>query len=670
MVSAPGIGSGLDVNGIVSQLMAAERQPLNTLATKEAGYQAKLSAYGSVKGAVAGFEAALQGLNSASKFQALTATPSDSSVFSASASSIAAAGAYSLEVSSLAQAQKLVAAGQTSSTAAIGSGAATTVTFDFGTIGGGTLSDGVYSGAAFTSNGNGTKSITLDGSNNSLQGIRDAINAAKIGVTASLINDGSGTPYRLALSSDSQGVSNSLKVSVSGDAAIDSLLAHDPAGTQNLSETVAAQNANFKLNGVAVTKASNTVSDAVQGVTLNLHKVTTSPATLTVARDTASVSSSITGFVKAYNDLATTLKDVSGYDAASKRGAVLQGDATLRSLQTQLRGILGTAVAGTPGDLTTLSSIGVAFQKDGSLAVDQAKLNDAMTNHFDEIASLFASVGKSTDSLVSFNNATSSTKAGSYAVNVTQVATQGKTVGSTAITTPLNIVAGSNDTLNLSVNGISVSVTLAPGTYSTTQALATELQAKINGAAALSDMGVAVAVAENAGTLTLTSASYGSTSSVSITGGTAESALGLDADTPTTGVDVAGSIGGASATGSGQLLSATGGDALGMGILINGGALGDRGMLNYSQGYATTLSNWSTTVLASDSSITARTDGIGRSITDIDKRRSDLEARLVNIEKRYRAQFSALDAMLSSMNNTSNYLTQQLASLPGSYQSR
>ncbi|MFZ3043283.1 MAG: flagellar filament capping protein FliD [Thiobacillus sp.] len=668
MISAPGIGSGLDVASIVSQLMAAERQPLNTLAAREAGYQAKLSAYGSVKGAVAGFQTALQGLNSASRFQALTATASDSSVFSASTTSIAVAGTYSLEVSSLAQAQKLVAAGQASSTAAIGSGAATTVTFDFGTISGGTLASGVYSGAAFASNGNGTKSITLDSSNNSLQGIRDAINAAKIGVTATLVNDGSDTPYRLVFSSDSQGVSNSMKVSVSGDAAVGSLLAHDPAGTQGLSETVTAQNANFKLNGVAVTKTSNSVSDVLEGVTLNLSKVTSSPATLTVARDTASVSNSISSFVKAYNDLSTTLKNVSGYDAASKRGAILQGDSTVRSLQTQLRGILGTTVTGTPGDLTTLSSIGVAFQKDGSLAVDQTRLNDAMTNHFDEIASLFASVGKSTDSLVSFKSATSSTKAGGYAVNVTQVATQGKTVGSTAITTPLDIIVGSNDTLDLIVNGISASVTLAPGTYSTAQALSTELQAKINGATALSDMGVSVAIAENAGTLTLTSVNYGSTSSVSITGGTAGSALGLVADTPTAGVDVAGSIGGVSATGSGQLLSAISGDALGMGILINGGALGDRGVLNYSQGYATTLNNWSTTVLASDSIIAARTEGIGRSITDIDKRRTDLQARLVNIEKRYRAQFTALDTMLSSMNTTSSFLTQQLASLPGSSQ--
>lgn len=656
----------LDVNSIVSQLMTVERQPISKLSVKEAGFQAKLSAYGSVKGAVSGFQTVLQGLNSASKFQALTATPSDATVFSASATSVAVAGTYSLEVSSLAQAQSLVAAGQASSNAAIGSGAATTVTFDFGTISGGSLTNGVYSGATFASNGNGTKSITLDSSNNSLQGIRDAINAAKIGVTATLINDGGATPYRLALSSSSNGASNSLKVSVSGDAAINDLLGHDPAGTQNLSETVTAQNANFKLNGVSVSKSSNSISDVVQGVTLNLSKITTSSVTLTVARDTASINTAINSFVKGYNDLATTLKNVSAYDAASQRGAILQGDATVRSLQTQLRGIIGSSVTGTAGDLTTLSSVGIEFQKDGTLSVNQSKLNNAMSNHFDQIAGLFASVGKSTDSLVGFSSTTPSTKPGSYPVAITQVATQGATVGSSAIATPLDIVSGSNDILNLTVNGIDASVILSPGTYTTVQALATALQAKINGVSALSSAGISVAVSENAGKLTLTSSNYGSSSSVSISGGSAESVLGLIGDTPSNGVNVAGSIDGIAATGSGQVLSAISGNALGLKVIINGGALGNRGVLNYSQGYASKLSQWTTGALNADSFITARTDGIGKSIADIGKRRIELEARLVNIEKRYRAQFTALDSVLSSLNSTSAFLSQQLANLPGS----
>lgn len=726
--------SNIDVNSIVSQLMTVERQPITKLTAKEASYQAKLSAYGTVKGAVSSFQSAVQNLSSASQFQSVKATPSDATVLSASASSIAVAGTYSLEVTSLAQAQKLAAAGQSSSIAAIGAAATSTLTFDFGTITGNTfdattgkygttltgavttnlsttvtvsstanlavgasisgtgipagatiasITDATHftlsaaatasgtvnlqAGATFTSNGNGTKSVTINSSNNSLQGIRDAINAAKIGVTATIVNDGSSAPYRLVLSSDGNGVSNSMKITVSGDAAVSGLLAHDPAGlpaAQNLSQTVTAQNANFKVNGVAVSKASNTVSDVVQGVTLTLSKVTASPVTLTVAQDTASIGSSISGFVKAYNDLAATLKSVSAYDAVSQKGAILQGDATVRSLQSQIRSMLNTPVAGTTGVLTTLTDVGVSFQKDGTLALNQTKLDSVMASNFSDIASLFAAVGKGTDSLVSFNNAIGgSTKPGNYAVNITKIATQGKTVGSTAITTPLTITGGVNDTLNLAVNGISAPVTLTAGTYNTAQALATELQTKINGVAALSGMGVSVAVSENAGKLTITSVNYGSTSSVSVTGGTAQAALGLTTTTPTNGEDVAGSIGGVTATGSGQLLSAISGDALGLSITVNGGALGARGTMNYSNGYAYLLDKWATASLSSSGILASRTDGIGKTITDIGKQRTALEARLVNVEKRYRTQFTALDVALTSMNTTSTYLTQQLNQL-------
>lgn len=657
--------SVLDINSIVSQLMAVERRPLTALAAKEAGYQAKLSAYGSVKGAVSSFQAALQALNTPSKFQSVTATASDSAVFSASATSSAVPGTYSLEVTTLAQPQKLVAAGQASSSAAIGAGTATTVSFDFGTISGGTLTNGVYSGAGFVSSGDATKSITIDSSNNSLQGIRDAINAAKIGVTATIVNDGSGSPYRLALVADHSGIDQSVKISVSGDAAIESLLAHDPAGTQSLTETAAAQNANLKINGIAVSKTSNTISDVVEGVTLNLNKVTSSPTTLTVARDTNSIKASINSFVKAYNELSGTLKNVSAYDAAARKGAILQGDATVRSLQTQLRAMIGTPVEGAPGELKTLASLGIAFQKDGTLAVDQGKLGAAMSNHFDEIASLFAAVGSSSDSLVSFSGATGSTKPGSYALDVAQVATQGKTVGK-AIGVPVVIVTGDNDTLDLSINGISASVVLSPGTYTTAGALAAELQAKINGASALSSAGVSVAVSESGGKLAIASVKYGSGSTVLVSGGSAELTIGLDGDTPSDGVDVAGTIGGATASGAGQVLTASGGDATGLAVAVNGGTLGSRGTLHYSQGYAAVLNKWASSILDGDSIISARTDGIGRSIKDIGKRRTEFETRLVNMEKRYRAQFVALDTMLASMNNTSNYLTQQLANLPGS----
>lgn len=658
--------TNLDVNSIVSQLMQVERQPLAKFAAREAGQQARLTAYGSVKSAVSGFQTAVNGLNNVARFQSLTATPSDKAFFTATATSIASPGTYSLEVSALAQAQQLVAAGQASSIAPIGSGAATTLTFDFGTVSGGTLEDGVYSGASFTSGGKGTKTVTLDAGNNSLQGIRDAINAAKIGVKASIVNDGSGTPYRLTLAADNPGAANSMKITVAGDAALGALLAHDPAGSQALNQTQAAQNAALKVNGIAVSKASNSVSDVISGVTLNLVKTTESAQTLTVARDTNAITTSINNFVKAYNDLAGTLKTLTAYDAASQKGSILTGDATVRQLQNQLRGILGSSVAGTPGSLKTLSSVGVSFQLDGTLAVDASRLNDAIASNFDDIASLFASVGRTSDSLISFGSAGSSAKPGTYAVTVTQLATQGRTVGGAAIAAPLAITTGVNDTLSLEVDGVAATVTLSAGSYATMDALVAELQAKINGANALSSRGIAVAVSENAGVLSLASGKYGSSSSVSITGGNAAAALGLDNDTPTAGVDVAGTIGGVAASGAGQLLRATSGPAQGLDLIVSGGMLGDRGTLSYSQGFATTLGKWATTATGNDSPLSARTEGINKTIAEIGKRRAELEERLVVIEKRLRAQYTALDAMLSNMNSTMNFLTAQLANLPGS----
>lgn len=663
MVASVG-SSGLDVNGIVQQLMAVERQSVNKLNKTEASYQAKLSAFGQIKGALSAFQAAVQGISLASKFQALTATSSDPTIFTATTASTAVAGSYSLDVLSLAQSQKLVAAGQTSTTAAIGTGAATTVTIDLGTISGGAFNavTGTYTGAAYTSNGAGAKTITIDATNNSLQGMRDAINAAGMGVTASIVNDGSGTPYRLTLSSNSTGASNSMKVTVTGDAAVSGLLANDPAAVQNMSQTMAAQNANFKVNGVAISQNTNVVSNAIPGVTLTLNKLTTTPATLTVASDTAAITTAISGFVKAYNDLSAQLKASSSYDPVAKKGAILQGDSTIRTLQTQLRSALSYPVTGISGTsaLTNLTQIGITFQKDGTLALDNAKLSTAMTSNFKDIANLFASVGSTTDSLVGFGSAGTATKPGNYAVNVSQLATQGSAVGSAAANTV--ITAGVNDTLSLNINGVISGVTLAAGTY-TAASLAAAVQSTINGSSVYSASGVSVSVTQTAGVLTMTANNFGSASSVAILGGNGAAGLMGAAPVQTAGVDVAGTIDGITATGSGQMLKATLGSPTGLSLVVNGGALGARGSVNYTQGYAATLTQWATSSLAIDGILTSHTNGIDKTIADIGNRRTQMETRLVGVEARYRKQFTSLDAMLSSMNTTSTFLTQQLAKL-------
>lgn len=655
-LSSPGVGSGLDVNGIVSQLMAVERQPLTALTQRTQQYQAKLSAFGQVKSALAGFQGALQKLSGADRFQVLAATSSDPAVVSASAGANAVPASYQIEVQQLAQQQKLASNGFASTTAAVGTG---TLTIQFGTYDSGSNS--------FALNPNKpAASVTIDSSNNSLAGIRDAINAAHAGVTASIVNDGTGN--RLVLTSTDSGAANGIKLTVAdadgndGDAAGLSALAYDPTASagngKNLAEVAAARNALFSVDGIAISQASNVVANAIEGVTLTLAKTNVGqPATLAVKRDTAAITAAVGDFVKAYNDIAKTLKDLTAWDPASKKGGALQGDSTIRSIQTTLRGMLNTPAV-TGGSLTTLSQIGVRFQADGTLALDSATLGNAIDSHFGDVAALFAATGRATDSLVQFSASSAATRPGSYALAVSQVATQGRLVGSQPAT--LAIVAGVNDALDLSVNGSPVSVTLAAGVYPDAAALAAALQVGINGALG----SAAVTVSESGGVLAIGANRYGSASSVAITGGNGAAALFGAAPLASTGVDVAGTLDGVAASGVGQTLTgAAGTPAEGLALRILGGATGARGSVTFGRGFADQLNTYVSGLLDGDGLIAARTDGINASIKGLDRRQEALQARLDQIEKRYRAQFTALDTMLSSMNKTSSFLTQQLDSL-------
>lgn len=361
----------LDVPSLVSQLMSMERRPIDKLNTKIGSYQAKISSFGTLKSLVSDFQTAVQGLTSS--LRGFSATASDTSVFSASASSTALAGSYSVDVTTLARAHRLVAAGQSSDSAAIAS-LDSTVSFTVGTT---STTIAIAAGAT-------------------LQDIRSAINAAGIGVTATVVNDGSGAPYRLALSADSAGVSNainSITVVTGGDAAVNDLLAYNP--TENpptpvvpMAQTVAAADADFMVNGIRIIKSSNTVTDAIEGVSLTLGKENAS-ATLTVARDTAAVSTAAAKMVDAYNALASQLKSRSAYGTAGTAAPVLSGDGTVRLMLDQLRGIFMTPAGG--GTLTSLAQVGIAFQADGTLKLDSSKLDSAMTGDFSDVANLVTS---------------------------------------------------------------------------------------------------------------------------------------------------------------------------------------------------------------------------------------------------------------------------------------
>jgi len=537
---------------------------------------------------------------------------------------------------------------------------------------------GSHSGSEFALNGAiASKTITLDAGNQSLQGIRDAINKGDMGVTATIVSDGSANPYHLVLTSNKTGEATTMKVSVggtngeAGDPAVAALLGYDPAGVQNLTQTAGAQSTRLNMNGIEIKSDSTTITGAVEGVSLDVTALGSS--TVTVSKNTAAISTAVNEFVKAYNDLNKTISGLTGYNAGTKTGGVLQGDASVRSIQSQLRRQIGSVMEGSGSKLNSLSQIGISFQQDGSLKLDSSKLNKAISENANDIGSLFAAMGSTTDGLVKFDKSTAATKPGSYAVNVTDLATRGTLASSTALSGSTTIAPNTvwRVTLNQTdpvTESKTQEIKLTAGTYNNAD-LAAMLRSAVNGNSTFAGAGDTVETSVEGGMLSMSSSKYGSMSSISIAGvsGSALDSI-FGAAESKKGTDVVGTIGGVAAKGDGQaLIGSDNSGAAGIQVSITGGATGERGNVTFSQGFAFQLTNLAASFIGKDSLLTSKSDGLNASIKSIADQRSRFETRLEGIEKRYRAQFVALDASLASMQNTSNYLTQQLATLSANW---
>ncbi len=672
-IASPGIGSGLDVASLVQQLVNAERAPAEARFTrKEARLQAQLSALGSVKSALSAFRSRVSALADAGAFGRMSASSSDDGKVGATAGEGAAAGSYSITVSRLARAHALASAAFSDPADVVGTG---TLTIRFGKT--------VYDPAtdtytSFTQNPEqASLTLTIDSSNSTLAGIRDAINAADAGVQAAIVNDGSG--YRLVLTSKRTGEDYSMEVSVSGDAdgsdtdnAGLSRLAFNASAT-NLDQTVAAQDASLTINGLAVTSASNTIDQAVEGLTLELKAVTSAPVTVQVALDRASIESAVQDFVDGFNELVDAIRSVSSYDAATGTAGVLIGDAALRTIESRLRRLISDPVEAAGGSYRALVDVGIRTGKEGRLELDRSALGKALDADREGVAALFAAYGRPTDTFVRFEKAGPATEPGTYAVKVTAMATRGYYNGAGVL--PDFSAGGTvtidadNDTFSLKVDGIqSGTITLTRGSYSSGSALAAEVQARINADQVLKDAGVSVDVSYDAANarLVVTSARYGSASTVEFTAvdTSTASTLGFSVGAGTAGTDVAGSIGGVGATGSGQVLTgAAGSPAEGLALRIVGGTTGDRGTVAFTRGVAAALDELIGAFLADDGLIDAREEGIQTRIERLGEERERLERRLEALEARYRAQFTALDVLLGQLSTTSAYLQQQLGQL-------
>lgn len=493
-LSSAGLGSGLDVTGIVSKLMAIERRPIDLIDTKSTVVQAQLTAYGSLKGSLSSLQTAVSSLTSKSTYSATKATVADDKQLGVTSDSTAAAGSYSVQVLQLAKAEKLKSAAFSSAGDSVGTG---TITFDFGTY---STTGGVTGFALNTSKKQ--VSVTIPTGSDSLASIADAINAAKAGISATVLNDG--TSSYLSFSPTDPGAANALRIQVDDNdgndadnsglsrlafdkstghtagsvdltsavniaaassnnkfmiavdggtatevtladgtydntnivaamqAAVDSAVGAGKAvvslnagnrlvvasaatgglssvaisgatgniglntlfgasGTavsaiKNLTETVAPQDAKILVDGVTVIKSTNTITDAIRGVTLSLTKESADATTVKVAADNSALSSALEAFVKAYNSTSGTLSELLAYDVKTGKAGALQGEGTVRSIQAQLRQALQSVTKG--GGLASLSEIGVSFQRDGTLQFSSDKLNTALSDPTKNVKSL------------------------------------------------------------------------------------------------------------------------------------------------------------------------------------------------------------------------------------------------------------------------------------------
>ncbi len=363
-VTATGSGS-IDVASIVSQLMTIESRPLVKLQQQENQAQSRLSAFGRVQSGLDALKSSLDKLRTSSAFSAAQATISGDAA-TASVNGTAPLGRYAIAVTQLARAQSSASDALADSSAAVGAGSLTLKKPD-GTV-------------------LGTVAFGGTGQPATLGELRGAINDLAIGVRASIVNDSQGA--RLVLTAKDTGAANAFSVELAGGAAELAALA-TPKQT--------AQDAVFNVNGIDLTSASNTVTGAIEGVTLNLIKAppagsapgTTTNAEVIVGQDAASITGAVRDFVKAFNDLDKLHDELTRYDPNTRTRAILSGDSSMRSLQDSLRTLaLGTRTAAA-GELTRLADVGIEFQQDGTLKLDEAKFGQVLAADADKVTRLF-----------------------------------------------------------------------------------------------------------------------------------------------------------------------------------------------------------------------------------------------------------------------------------------
>jgi flagellar hook-associated protein 2 len=478
LITSTGIGSGLNIGAIVSALTTAEGAGQQNLITRQqTSLNAQLSAFGTFSSALSTLQATVSTLESPSSLAGFTATVADNTIASATTNSQAVAG------------KDLFAAKNFTTEEILSSAPVATADTVIGT---GTLEISV---------GGQSTSITIGTTNDTLAGIAETINAASNnpGVSASVLSTTAGA--RLVISGTETGAANAITVAETDGGTGLSSLTYNPANTTNsLTQTQAALDANFTVNGYAATSASNVVSSAISGVTLTLIAPTapavgSTPAattTLTIAPDATAAQTSIGTFVTAVNGVLSAIQTLGGYNATTQTAGPLNGNATLEAFQTQLQNVLDTVTSNSSGGASSLADLGIAADANtGQYDSNTTTLHTALTANLTAVGNL---LGGTNGIATQLNNLlTSYTGPGGLLSTITQ-----------GLQTSLSNVSQQQTELNAQLAAYSATLTAQYNAMDTAVALLkqtqTYLNAEFNPSANLSSSGQSSSSSLSAGT--------------------------------------------------------------------------------------------------------------------------------------------------------------------------
>jgi len=632
-----GLSSGIDWSTMVDNLIAVDHQRVDLITSQQSDYQAKLKEWQSFNTKLLALKTAADSLKSPEDFGMFKAsmttdslTVKGSDLMTVNTSSTASIGSYQIKVNNIATAEKLRSITYADASSTLGSS---------------------YAGDILI---NG-KTVTIDATD-SLTTVQNKINnantgASPTGVTANIIKYGA-NDYRLTLTSD-----------ITGAAGIDLQNGGVPdiLSQFNFSEVVNGVDASFTVDGVDISQSSNTVDDVITGVTIDLLKAdTNTTVTLNINRDIDAIKSNIQGFVSKYNDVASYINTQNSYDTTTKKtGGLLFGDGTLFSVKSDLTSIVTESVWGVNSEFTIMGLVGINIDTNGQLSVDDETLTGYLQTNFSDVSALFVGQGVTSSSSLAYVGHTQNSKAGEYTVHIDTTATRSTSTSNTEVGGTL----GSDETLTITAGSktADISLTSSMTISDIISAISTELSASAIDITASND---------GSNHLVLTSNSYGSSHSFTIseTGDSLWTTVGPE--TVNNGLNVSGTINGEAATGSGQILTGNTDNANteGLSVKYTGMDTGDIGTIKFTTGVAELFDRTLFSITDPyEGYVSFKETSLQNSIDDFQTRIDQMEAQLQLKKQTMINSFVMMETALNNIQAQSSWLTSQISAAEGGW---